>query len=75
MDDILAYAERRTRAAIAAMPDGEWTAEESLEGDGVTDADEAGDADLSTAPVDTDGDDVPDYLDSDSDDDCLISDL
>ncbi len=39
MDDILGYAERRTRAAIAAMPDGEWTAEEALEGDGVTDAD------------------------------------
>lgn len=39
MDDILAYAERRTRAAISAMPDGEWRAEEALEGDGVTDDD------------------------------------
>lgn len=39
MDDLLAYAERRTRAAIAAMPDGEWTHEEALEGDGVTDGD------------------------------------
>lgn len=39
MDDILAYAERRTRAAIAAMPDGEWHAHEALEGDGVTDDD------------------------------------
>jgi N-methylhydantoinase B len=34
-DDLLAYAERRTRAAIAAMPDGRHTAEEALEGDGV----------------------------------------
>ena len=39
MDALLAYAERRTRAAIAAMPDGEWTAAEALEGDGVTDDD------------------------------------
>ncbi len=39
MDDILAYAERRTRSAIAALPDGEWTREEVLEGDGVTDDD------------------------------------
>lgn len=34
---LLDYAERRTRAAIAAMPDGTWRAEEALEGDGVTD--------------------------------------
>jgi N-methylhydantoinase B len=34
---LLGYAERRTRAAIAAMPDGTWHAEEALEGDGVTD--------------------------------------
>lgn len=39
MDDLLAYAERRTRAAILAMPDGEWHHQESLEGDGVTDED------------------------------------
>ena len=39
MDALLGYAERRTRAAIAAMPDGEWTHEEALEGDGVTDED------------------------------------
>ena len=39
MDDILAYAERRTRTAIAALPDGEWHGEASLEGDGVTDDD------------------------------------
>ncbi len=39
MADLLAYAERRTRAAIAAMPDGAWTHEEALEGDGVSDAD------------------------------------
>ncbi len=30
------YAERRTRQAIAAMPDGTWTARESVEGDGIT---------------------------------------
>jgi len=39
MDALLSYAERRTRAAISDMPDGEWTAEEVLEGDGVTDED------------------------------------
>ncbi len=39
MDALLDYAERRTRAAIAAMPDGEWHRDEALEGDGVTDDD------------------------------------
>ena len=39
MQALLAYAERRTRAAIADMPDGEWTHQEALEGDGVTDED------------------------------------
>ncbi len=39
MDALLAYAERRTRAAIAAMPDGDWDATGALEGDGVTDRD------------------------------------
>ncbi len=38
MAELLAYAERRTRAEIAAMPDGRSTAEEALEGDGVTEA-------------------------------------
>jgi len=38
-DGLLAYAERRTRAAIAAMPDGRFRAEEALEGDGVTEDD------------------------------------
>src|SRR5262249_59927629 len=38
-DGLLAYAERRTRAAIAAMPDGRFAAEEAVEGDGVTDED------------------------------------
>jgi N-methylhydantoinase B len=33
---LLDYAERRTRAAIAEMPDGSWSAEEALEGDGVS---------------------------------------
>ncbi|MFM9018051.1 MAG: hydantoinase B/oxoprolinase family protein [Actinomycetota bacterium] len=39
MHALLAYAERRTRASIAAMPDGEWSAAEAIEGDGVTDDD------------------------------------
>ena len=36
---LLDYAERRTRAAIAAMPDGRYEAAEALEGDGVTESD------------------------------------
>jgi N-methylhydantoinase B len=32
MDEILAYAERRTRVALSELPDGEWTAEDRLEG-------------------------------------------
>lgn len=39
------------------------------DGDGVRDADEAGDADLATPPIDTDGDTVPDFQDTDSDGD------
>jgi hypothetical protein len=39
--------------------------------DGIPDAEEAGDADLETAPIDTDGDGTPDYLDLDSDGDGL----
>jgi len=37
--ELLAYAERRTRAALAAMPDGTFTAAGALEGDGVTEDD------------------------------------
>ena len=37
--ELLAYAERRTRAAIHAMPDGTYHWAEALEGDGVTDRD------------------------------------
>jgi N-methylhydantoinase B len=33
MEEILAYAERRTRAALAALPDGSWSAEDVLEDD------------------------------------------
>ena len=40
------------------------------DGDGISDAVEAGDADLETLPVDTDMDGVPDVLDLDSDGDC-----
>lgn len=35
--ELLAYAERRTRAELARIPDGTYAAEEWLEGDGVTD--------------------------------------
>ncbi|HEV8648003.1 MAG TPA: hydantoinase B/oxoprolinase family protein [Actinomycetes bacterium] len=38
-DEVIAYAERRTRDAIEALPDGEYTAESEIEGDGVTDDD------------------------------------
>jgi N-methylhydantoinase B len=34
MAEILAYSERRTRAALAALPDGSWHAEDVLEDDG-----------------------------------------
>ena len=37
------------------------------DGDGVPDADEAGDEDLMTSPVDSDADDTPDFMDPDSD--------
>ena len=39
------------------------------DGDTISDADEAGDSDLATDPVDTDQDGTPDYLDTDSDGD------
>ena len=41
--------------------------DQDSDGDGIPDADEAGDGDLSTDPVDSDHDGVPDYLDQDSD--------
>jgi N-methylhydantoinase B len=34
-DALLAYSERRTRALLSALPDGEWTAEDYFDGDGV----------------------------------------
>ena len=37
--EVVEYAERRTREAIAALPDGSHAAESELEGDGVTDDD------------------------------------
>lgn len=39
------------------------------DGDGISDADEAGDTDLATPPVDSDRDGTPDFRDSDSDND------
>lgn len=41
------------------------------DGDGIPDADEAGDADCQTPPIDTDGDGIPDFLDLDSDGDTI----
>jgi N-methylhydantoinase B len=38
-DEVLRHAERRTREAIAALPDGTYSARSELEGDGVTDDD------------------------------------
>jgi N-methylhydantoinase B len=38
-DEVLAYTERRTREAIRALPDGRYTAEGELEGDGVVEDD------------------------------------
>jgi N-methylhydantoinase B len=35
--DLLDYAERRTRAALGALPDGAYEAEDFLEGDGISD--------------------------------------
>ena len=39
MDGLMAYAERRSRAAVAELPDGTYRAEDVLEGDGRDDAD------------------------------------
>ena len=39
--------------------------DDDSDGDGLLDIDEAGDADVTTAPVDTDGDDKPDFQDVD----------
>jgi hypothetical protein len=52
-------------------PDGDGipnSSDTDSDGDGISDADEAGDTDLSTPPVDSDDDGTPDYLDLDSDD-------
>ncbi len=38
-DEVIAYTERRTREAIRDLPDGEYTAESEIEGDGATDED------------------------------------
>lgn len=38
-DEVISYTERRTREAIKDLPDGEYTAEDVLEGDGTTDED------------------------------------
>ncbi len=38
-EEVISYTERSTREAIRALPDGEYTAEDVLEGDGTTDED------------------------------------
>jgi N-methylhydantoinase B len=38
-DEVISYAEKRTREAIRELPDGEHTAEDCMEGDGTTDED------------------------------------
>jgi len=38
-DDVIAYAERRVRAGVRALPDGRYEAASELEGDGVVDED------------------------------------
>ena len=38
-EEVLAYAERRTREALKALPDGDYAAESEIEGDGVDDED------------------------------------
>lgn len=38
-DAVIEYAERRTREAILSLPDGVYSAETEIEGDGITDAD------------------------------------
>lgn len=37
MAELIAYSERRFRAALAAIPDGEWVGEDAVDDDGVTD--------------------------------------
>ena len=36
MGELMAYSERRFRAALAAIPDGTWTAEDAVDDDGLT---------------------------------------
>jgi N-methylhydantoinase B len=37
LDELLAYTERRVRAAIESLPDGTYTASDEMDGDGITD--------------------------------------
>ncbi len=45
--------------------------DDDSDGDGISDADEAGDTNVSTPPVDSDGDGTPDFQDLDSDNDSI----
>ena len=38
-EEVISYAEKRTREAIRELPDGEHSAEDCMEGDGITDED------------------------------------
>jgi hypothetical protein len=60
------------QSSIPRDTDGDGTPDfmdDDSDGDGISDADEAGDADVMTPPVDTDGDGTPDFQDTDSDND------
>lgn len=68
-DHISDYYETKTRDSDEdGTPDFQ---DDDSDNDGIPDADEAGDADLKSLPVDTDGDGDPDFRDLDSDDDGL----
>jgi hypothetical protein len=60
------------QSSIPRDTDGDGTPDymdDDSDGDGITDADEAGDAEVMTPPVDTDGDGTPDFQDLDADND------
>jgi len=71
-DGILDRHEGRFESDDDGTPDRRDT---DSDGDGLPDADEAGDDDPATFPVDTDDDGTPDYRDPDSDNDGLTDDV
>jgi len=62
------------QSSIPRDTDGDTTPDyldDDSDGDGISDADEAGDTNVSTPPVDSDGDGTPDFQDLDSDNDSI----